>query len=415
MFKNLTLWLIVGSLMIGVQIAGAQEQNQQPSPPITGGGQAIERAGVTQGASAARNLVSENNLEEYAAACEKERLAADKFTRFKGAVLEDQGKIRALGFDRTTQQFEEMKANAEKNRKEFFLDIAHSVLGNISNYTRRTELSMSRTEASAWKNIFANRAPKGEQAIDSAIDDANRSKSDIVYFGQSRMHEISESVDKVWDHYNLTYDPDTIKRAVTLAQILGFGGPYGVLLDPATDLAELAYDEHEANKLTQLTEDQLKQLKALSNQMKSDADALAQSRSELKLAESVFSGGSCDSTKLVKRERQTSQNTPKTNAAVSPKPPKPSGQAVAKSHTGMIVGGVLAGVGAAGAAAAYGLRQQSQSSQNCTAPQQCGAFGPGDPPGCLQGQAFVNALAQYCSCRNLPSGSSLGSSGIVCP
>lgn len=90
------------------------------------------------------------------------------------------------------------------------------------------------------------------------------------------------------------------------------------------------------------------------------------------------------------------------------------------SHTGLIVGasaiGGAAVIGGVVAAKAIGNNYSSGGSSSCTqsAPQQCGAFGPGDPPGCLQGQAFVNALSSYCSCNGFSSGYSLGA-GYVCP
>lgn len=85
----------------------------------------------------------------------------------------------------------------------------------------------------------------------------------------------------------------------------------------------------------------------------------------------------------------------------------------AHGHTGLIVGGILAGAGAAGAAAAYGLKNQNQSSQSCQAPEHCNALSPG-PPGCTSGQDFLNALNAYCQCAGFPSGHDLGA-GASCP
>ena len=89
------------------------------------------------------------------------------------------------------------------------------------------------------------------------------------------------------------------------------------------------------------------------------------------------------------------------------------------SHKGIIALGAIGGAGAVGAAVAASSLSSTPSSpgSSCTMspPVPCGAFGPGDPPGCIAGSAFVGALQSYCQCQGLPSGSSLGSSGMTCP
>jgi hypothetical protein len=349
---------------------------------------------------ATAQIVSENDQEAYAAACEKERIAQDKWYRLSGTVRDDQDKIRALGFDRTTQQFEKMEQNAEHNRREFLLDIGKTFLGGISHATDRPEFSMSRTEAIAYKNLFHGRAPDAEQVIDDAIDQANASGSDLVHFGPSRFHEVVESVDRMSDYFDITKHAetlkDTIEKTLGVAKILGIVGPYGELLSPATDLTLLAYDAHEVNKLTELTEDQLKTLKSLSDQLRSDTKASVQARAELSQAQRVFAGGSCDSTKLV---RKSAGDVPKPTPE---KPPKEGSHTVRNVVLG--VGGAVLGTAVIAGVAAY-AQQSQQLSGHCdgTAPANaCGvctcAAGSCNPsPQCGGGDCFTSSTtAPFC-------------------
>lgn len=88
------------------------------------------------------------------------------------------------------------------------------------------------------------------------------------------------------------------------------------------------------------------------------------------------------------------------------------------SPKGIIALGAIGGAGAVGAAVAASSLSSTPSNtgSSCTmsAPVPCGAFGPGDPPGCVAGSAFVGALQSYCQCQGFPSGYSLGA-GITCP
>lgn len=88
------------------------------------------------------------------------------------------------------------------------------------------------------------------------------------------------------------------------------------------------------------------------------------------------------------------------------------------SHKRLLAATAVGGAGVVGTAMAASSMSNMSSSGggSCTmsAPVECGVFGPGDPPGCVAGSAFVSALQSYCSCYGFPSGYSLGA-GISCP
>src|SRR5207248_2429333 len=128
----------------------------------------------------------------------------DKWYRSNGTVRDDQEKIRALGFDRTTQQFEEM-AQRDTDLKDSFENefairklVLHTLLDVVAKWTEGSE-QMSRMQAISYKNLFHGRAPDAEKFIDDAIERANATGSDIVRLGPSTLHVIAESSSRIAD------------------------------------------------------------------------------------------------------------------------------------------------------------------------------------------------------------------------
>ncbi len=125
---------------------------------------------------------------------------------------------------------------------------------------------------------------------------------------------------------------------------------YFNVLDAATGQIQ----KHKIEALSRMTEDQLKMLKQQQYQMKQDVLSFKEVSTKLQgLA-------SCDTTKLVIKEPGPEQPT-QTASATPAKTPRSTSPAH-HGHTGLIVGGVLAGVGVVGVAAAVAAKSNSSAS-----------------------------------------------------
>src|SRR6202035_5830813 len=111
---------------------------------------------------------------------------------------------------------------------------------------------------------------------------------------------------------------------------------------------DLIYN-YKVKNLLRMTDQQLETLKRQQDQMKQDVLHLKDVNTQLKGAPA------CDTTKLVAKEPGPQPNSTPTSPTTAKRNPPPN-----HPHTGLIVGGVLLGAGAAGGAAAYELSKQNQ-------------------------------------------------------
>jgi hypothetical protein len=172
--------------------------------------------------------------------------------------------------------------------------------------------------------------------------------------------------------------------------------------DMVVDAVTGQIDQAAFNHLTQMTEDQLKTLKAETEQLKNDTAALKGVNAQL---EGV---PQCDSTKLVVKEP-----APPASSGSTPTPPPTA--APKSNHAGLIVGGVVVGGAAAAAALVLGKGVTSPSSssgevtgqcdgfeganacQPCTClPDASGGAGCVDSSECPDGSCFTQTPAPFC-------------------
>jgi hypothetical protein len=173
-------------------------------------------------------------------------------------------------------------------------------------------VEITRTEAAARRELFRGaRAQAAFDGMDEAIKAANDSRSEKVVLVDRSVRTMFDGIDRVKAIAALAVDPgmvNALTMALQRAATIGGWAVRGVRVAPLLGtlpqlvaFGKLLSADREVDRLMQLTESELRRLTQLDRRLKTDVDALRATRVELADVQRIL-GGSCDSTKLVKRE-----------------------------------------------------------------------------------------------------------------
>jgi hypothetical protein len=305
---------------------------------------------------------AQSTLDQYAAACERERDAASRYYQGKGQLLEDQNALKELGFPRTADQLESLAGQMKdqmqameqfrlkKQLTNLIYDQAAKKLRAIG--VANQKVVLSRPDAIALREQVL-RDPAAKAVLDRAFDEANARVSSTVTFGGSGLITLADFALKLKKGLGAADTAQQInageinnldasfKTAESLASFVGPEAKMPIeMAHEATDLVRLGINWHDVDKLMALNDAQQKQLDGLRQRVKVDTDRLHRAHLDLQAAQAVL-GGSCDSTKLVKREPDQPQPsdpppTPISQTPSTKRPPKKP------THTGMSTGAKVA-------------------------------------------------------------------------
>jgi hypothetical protein len=372
----LTLVLTFGTLIV----ASAVALQQQTPPPISGGGQSIGGTGVTQGAA-------DVSPDEMARICNERTGLEQQQTELRGIVNNEYAQVEWAKpeFQKNADEFDAWGRVAENARKDREERVGKELLNAWDKVTKKAQ-----TGAVENTNKESGELTGKESAVDLAKEKGLR----VVL-----KEELQKAIKVPGDAWP---EAEVAENAAAKYEFLAKEIKWTTFLVYDNVSGRLA--GYKINNLTELTGDQLKSLNLTTNQMKSNVPKLRDVSSKLQ------GMSACDTTKLVVKDASPAAPPSPAPVTKSLKPTKHGGAGKAIAITAAAGGAAAAGVIAATKLA---KNSNSGSTQSCgSAPEHCGVFS--QTPGCLTGQAWVNALASYCQCYGFASGYSLGS-GVSCP
>ncbi len=364
---------ITFSIQVVAQSGSSKQQNQKALPPISGGGQFTGGTGIAQGESVM------NPASNLADICSQVPKAQVDFIRLREEVALDEEVIRNFGFQQTSEDIQRWGELGEDARRRYEATANDIRMGLVTD-----------SIVAGFKGLAIGLAPLRAQELSgkliSLLEKGGVPEGDELYtiakkVGVNASVEETEKLVRAIEHVHHVYEVqnkvvgaaenvvgaaeadrlEILKSAVELDSIFI---PQAALLAKDLNTLSLAVyateykvAQQKIEKLTTLTEDQLKDLRTRTERLKKDVNALSAAKKILEAAKLQ----NCDSTNLV-RKPEESTTSPRATPRAKPK---------GGGHTGLVVGAVA---GAAGIAAAAGLagQQKSQSATGvCTSSRLC--------------------------------------------
>jgi hypothetical protein len=351
----LTLVAIVGTQVL----AWPQQQSQQPPPPVTGGGQSTGGTGVTQGQPNISPPPTPSDI------CSQVPQAQADFIRFTDEIKKDRQILQNIGFDRTVEDIESWESSTQNAKNEFQNEAKSFLLGKaldgLSEAARSVAPTLTQTQRGSLYTMFQKAGVNDDLLKDLSVA-TNPGPVHVNTFATWFAYDMQKVQQRMLDA--IPDDPNTIdlfNSTLSVAEL--FYPEAAPLLEAVKELDSLGVLAYEAgkvgngvynlSKLSQVSEDQLRELPNYTNKYKADVDALNQAKRILDQAKS------CDSTKLVRKPEQKGGMSNGTKAAL-----------------------VVLGVGgAAGGAAAAVLASQNKSSSSGQLTGQCVGTAPANACG----------------------------------
>ena len=304
----------------GKQQSPTVSRHELPSPRTatepTGEGKSNSETGMTHGQPATSQLLSPADI------CAQIPKAQNDFIEYSQEIAKDRAEIRSFGFDKNVDDIESWEKYGEDAKREWkkaaiqgVLAKALDALANAAGELAQTH-KVTRTQAVYLKQAFGRADKNLSKELDQAIDRANAAGSDIVNLERidvgkfaEAAHEVQRSIDVIPDGGTAREVLDsTLSAAELAAQVLY--PPAVPALEAAKDANWLGYlafsagkatlGVHDVSKLTELTEDQLRELRRVTDKLKADVDAVNRAKRVLAQASALPADKSCDSTRLVK-------------------------------------------------------------------------------------------------------------------
>src|SRR5271157_1942168 len=224
--------------------------------------------------------------------------AQDDFNRFSGQVETDRQILQNFGFPRTVDEMESWTQYSEKAQKEYKRQAQDEVIGKFfqSIHLRAQEMAatpqITRQRAVGLYNLFKATGVK-DRALFDALAAAGRGDPQIP----ERMlwEKITNRIEKLNDAREVVQTEDqALSIFNSMLNVAGWLAPELApelmsILKDATWIgyatythAEVAYGLHKVDRLTTLTEAQLKDLEPVTRRLKQDVDGLVAAKKVLK-------------------------------------------------------------------------------------------------------------------------------------
>lgn len=297
----------------GKQQSPTVSRHELPSPRTatepTGEGKSNSETGMTHGQPATSQLLSPADI------CAQIPKAQNDFIEYSQEIAKDRSEIRSFGFDKNVDDIESWEEYGKAAQEEYTEQARNEVIGKFlqAMHLKAEEIAsapnITPQKAIGLYNLFKAGGVK-DPALFDALAAAGRGESEIPE--RVLWARITKGLEKLNDAREVFKTRDQAMNVFnSMLNVAGWLAPELApelsILKDATWIgvavythSKVAYGLHDVSKISQFTEDELRELRMVTEKFKRDVDALNQAKRILAQAAALPADRSCDSTRLVK-------------------------------------------------------------------------------------------------------------------